>query len=143
MWVKAFNENGLLTQYKDFWQYGQPYWIHDFEYDPSGTCVRSFKSSYKQDFKRFAMKHMFNQMGQLIGRIANDSVQFPLMEHYHWDNSGNLNGVTFSGPEKNGEKHPWPKTWTGGKTYELNESEDIRDENQELKWTVIRQFEFY
>ena len=143
MWIKEFNQQGLLTEYKDHWQCGQLYWTYAYEYDNSGKCIKSFKSSYKENFKRIEMRHKFNSKSQMIEREAVDSSGYPTVEHYSYDISGNITKLTFSGPKKNGEKHPWSKSWNGDKTYKILAKEEIRDVDNKLKWTVIRKYDLY
>jgi len=143
MWIKKFNEQGLMTHFKDHWQCGKPYWTYDYEYNSSGVCIKSFKSSYKDNFKKIEMRHKFNSKAQTIERVAHDTIGYPAVEHFAYDGLGNIIKVTFSEPEKNGEKHRWSKSWNGDKTYAIQEVQEIRDEDKKLKWVVLREYEFY
>ncbi len=143
MWIKKFNNQGLITQYRDYWQCGQPYWTYDYEYDSSGKCIRSYISSYKDDFKRIAMRHKFNDKGQLIERAATDTTKYPTIEQFSYDSLGNITKQTFIGLNKYGEKHLWSKTWHGDETYKIIDKEEMFDQYNELKWTVIRHYEYY
>lgn len=143
VWVKEFDQRGRLTRYIDHWQCGKIYSVYEYEYNDK-TAVKSTITSHRRGFQPMTPLHLRDSRGRVVLRSFSGELPDPTyFEKLSYDAEGNVTRIEHHKVEAGEDRIVYEKDWTGTKEYTTNPEQEIYDDDGNLRWVLIREFEFY
>jgi hypothetical protein len=144
MWIKEFDENGMLTKYIDHWQCGELYCIYENTYNRKGQMVGSGIGYYTNNFKMTKVEFKYDNEGRIIENKQSEEIpRFPDKTTFEYDERGRV--TKMQQWRYNGKDYDldYERNWNGDTSYPLTKFDSVYQDNGKLKWVVLREFEFH
>lgn len=144
MWVKEFDEAGLMTRYTDHWKCGTKYIDYEYKYTEEGSLRKAYISHYSNNFQKIEMGMPKDENGRVTELAPSKQIKdFPFANRYEYNDAGKVVKLIRMKQDLFSYVIDSTKEWDPEAEYSTKTTEEVFDEDGTMKWVVLRSFEYY